>query len=107
MPWLASRGVSGLLIEWEDMLPYEGALKVIRSPRHYSVEEVGAILAAASAAKLEIVPLVQTFGHLEFVLKHERFASLREVPDDSAALAPMDVGSVVRACVRVQLLCRG
>lgn len=38
------------------------------------------ILKEASSRKLEIIPLVQTFAHLEWILKLEAFAHMREDP---------------------------
>ncbi|KAI7796568.1 hexosaminidase D [Triplophysa rosa] len=77
----ADLGANGLLIEYEDMFPYEGELKVIQSKVQppYSREDIMSIQEAASSRGLEVIPLVQTFGHLEFVLKHEIFRELREV----------------------------
>lgn len=77
----ADLGANGLLIEYEDMFPYEGELKVLQSTTQppYRREEIVSIQDAASSRGLEIIPLVQTFGHLEFVLKHEVFRDLREV----------------------------
>lgn len=92
-PRLREYGATGLLIEWEDMLPFDGALQCIRSDEHYTREEVSEILAAAASCGLEVIPLVQTFGHLEFVLKHDEFASLREDPDNYMDLCPEMDGS--------------
>uniref|UniRef100_A0A671MTD4 beta-N-acetylhexosaminidase n=1 Tax=Sinocyclocheilus anshuiensis TaxID=1608454 RepID=A0A671MTD4_9TELE len=77
----ADLGANGLLVEYEDMFPYEGELKVLQSTIQppYSREEIVSIQDAANSRGLEIIPLVQTFGHLEFVLKHEVFRDLREV----------------------------
>ncbi|XP_048025704.1 hexosaminidase D [Megalobrama amblycephala] len=77
----ADLGANGLLIEYEDMFPYEGELKILQSTTQppYSREEIASIQDAASSRGLEIIPLVQTYGHLEFVLKHKVFRDLREV----------------------------
>lgn len=77
----ADLGANGLLIEYEDMFPYEGELKVLQSTTQppYSREDIVSIQDTANRRGLEIIPLVQTFGHLEFVLKHEVFRDLREV----------------------------
>lgn len=57
-----------MLLEWEDTFPYEGELIDIGSARsqlHYSVADVNKILSLAEQNNLIVVPLVQTFGHLE------------------------------------------
>ncbi|XP_023334110.1 hexosaminidase D [Eurytemora carolleeae] len=83
-------GASGILIEWEDMFPWDGELQVLAREGHYSREEVLLLLQAAIDLELEVVPLVQTFGHLEFVLKHPEFSQLREIPLFPNSLRPVD-----------------
>ncbi|XP_026869141.2 hexosaminidase D [Electrophorus electricus] len=86
----ADLGANGILIEYEDMFPYEGELKILQSNSHppYSREEIISIQDIAYSRGLEIIPLVQTFGHLEFVLKHSIFRKLREVSHCLGTLNP-------------------
>lgn len=72
-------GATGVLLEWEDMFPYTGVLKVARNGRAYTKQEVQLILETAKALNLQVVPLIQTFGHLEWILKLKKFAHLREI----------------------------
>ncbi|NXM31023.1 HEXDC Hexosaminidase, partial [Oxyruncus cristatus] len=78
-PFLSQLGANGILIEYEDMFPFKGELEVLRSPFAYSEEDIERIQQLAEQHKLEVVPLVQTFGHVEFILKHEKYQHLREV----------------------------
>ncbi|XP_030068056.1 hexosaminidase D [Microcaecilia unicolor] len=87
-PLLAKLGASGLLIEYEDMFPYKEELEILRSPYAYSEADIEKIQHLAEINHLEVVPLVQTFGHMEFVLKHEKFKHLREVEKYPNSLNP-------------------
>ena len=44
--------------------------------------------------KLKIVVLVQTFGHLEYVLKRNRFADYREQADNPISVCSLKQGSI-------------
>ncbi|NXX98969.1 HEXDC Hexosaminidase, partial [Centropus bengalensis] len=78
-PLLSQLGANGILIEYEDMFPFKEELEVLRSPYAYSEEDIERIQQLAELHKLEVIPLVQTFGHVEFILKHEKYQHLREV----------------------------
>ncbi|KAK5967951.1 Hexosaminidase D [Trichostrongylus colubriformis] len=71
-------GADGVLIEWEDMFPYKGALERIKNGNAYSVDETLDILQHAHSLGLSVTPLVQSVGHLEWILKTKDFAHLRE-----------------------------
>lgn len=47
-----------------------------------------------SVAGLSVMPLIQTFGHLEFALKLKDFVHLREVPESPQSLCPSLNGSI-------------
>ncbi|XP_029311574.1 hexosaminidase D [Cottoperca gobio] len=89
-------GLDGLLVEYEDMFPYEGELKLLQATVQpaYSREEVLSMQEFAKCKGLEVIPLVQTFGHMEFVLKHRPLWSLREVAHCVGTLNPHREGGV-------------
>lgn len=70
-PLLRTWGATGLLLEWEDTFPYNRELSPIGSngpsslANGYTVQEAGYILQIAGDSGLAVIPLVQTFGHLE------------------------------------------
>jgi|LauGreDrversion4_2_1035121.scaffolds.fasta_scaffold58291_3 hexosaminidase len=70
--------VTGILFEFEDTFPYDGNLKPLRGPNVYSVDQLKEVMELMRKHELKFIPLIQTFGHLEFVLKRERFSHLRE-----------------------------
>jgi len=65
--------------EWEDTFPYSGDLETLSAEDCYTKDEVAEILKLAADSDLAVVPLVQTFGHMEFVLKLSQYKHLREV----------------------------
>ncbi|CAI4227093.1 unnamed protein product [Auanema sp. JU1783] len=77
---ISKLGATGIIIEWEDMFPYSGRLERMRNGNAYSMEETLMILDHAHSLGLTIVPLVQTLGHLEWILKTKEAAHLREDP---------------------------
>lgn len=77
-PLLKSLGATGLLVEYEDMFPYSGVISTLAAHNAYSEPDIQKLKKIAKDNHLEIVPLVQTFGHMEFVLKYQQYRHLRE-----------------------------
>jgi len=80
-------GATGLLIEWEDAFPWTDT--DLRAKTAYTEAEVRTILGKAAELKLEVVPLIQSFGHLEFVLKHRKNRNLREKAEFLMDICPL------------------
>ncbi|KAJ8664476.1 hypothetical protein QAD02_006138 [Eretmocerus hayati] len=99
-PLLRTWGATGLLWEWEDTFPYTKELSPIGSngpgglASGYTVQQARHILKMAGDAGLAIMPLIQTFGHMEFVLKHDEWKSLREVATFPSSMCPSNSGSL-------------
>ncbi|XP_058708074.1 hexosaminidase D isoform X2 [Poecile atricapillus] len=65
LPLLRTLGATGLLLEYEDTFPYTGSLELLQAPHAYSPVELRALLSRAREQGLDVVPLVQSFGHME------------------------------------------
>lgn len=88
-PLLASLGATGILMEYEDMFPYQGALLGnVSAYNSYTMSDIETINRLARQSKLKLIPLVQTFGHLEFILKLGEFKEYREVAEYPQAICP-------------------
>ena len=85
---LTNAGANGILLEYEDMFPFWGSLKPAAAGNAYSLRDVKAILDLAKSHNLEVIPLIQTFGHLEMFLKLPEFRNLREVDEFPQAICP-------------------
>lgn len=70
------------------MFPFSGILKNISAENAFTPDDIKSILDMAEKSKLEVIPLIQTFGHVEFALKHADFEHLREVKGSPQALCP-------------------
>ena len=87
-------GADGFLFEYEDMFPWSGEFELLRAPHAYTTENIKTMLKTAEDEGLIVIPLVQTFGHLEFLLKHKQFKHLRADEQISNVICPINKGSV-------------
>ena len=55
----------------------------------YTKDDIKEFLSLAKKNDLTVIPLVQTFGHMEFVLKHKDFSHLRETPKITNSVCPL------------------
>lgn len=67
-----------ILMELEDKFPYE-EVKGITAANALSKEQLQEIIKYAGDRYIEIIPLQQTLGHVEYILKQEDYYHLREV----------------------------
>ena len=77
-----------VISEYEDMFPFWGPLRNVSAKNAYSQHDIQNIQKWATQNELMVIPLVQTFGHLEFILKLDEFKDLREVPMYPQSICP-------------------
>ena len=76
----ASCGYDSVLWEVEDMIRWETCPECV-SRDAFTKEEFREILDEAKALGLAPIPLLQTFGHAEYILSHRPYSAWRELPE--------------------------
>ena len=85
---LAAIKINAIIVEFEDKLRYRKA-PLVGSGNAISVDEFAAISRYAKERNIEISPLIQGLGHAEFILKHDKYASLRDTVTSDWSFDPM------------------
>ncbi len=83
LPRLAEFKVNAVLAEYEDYVQLDRH-PLLAVPHALKKSEVKEWIAAAKAYNVTVVPLVQTLGHLQYVLRHPEYSRLQEKPGDPA-----------------------
>lgn len=84
----ARHKLNTLLIEFGDRFPFEGEHEVVNSPSALTRPQLRRIVDEAKDLGMEIIPLVQCMGHLEWLLQHEQYAEIREEDEARAQVCP-------------------
>lgn len=75
---LASQGVNAVLVEYEDIFPFDG-IEVAWDPSVcWTTQTLRRFLALAAESGIEVIPLQQTLGHLEYVFRWDRYRRYAE-----------------------------
>jgi hypothetical protein len=76
-----------VLLEFGDRFPFEKH-SAIRSPSSLSRTEVTQMVATCDALGIQPIPLLQSLGHLRYMLKHDEYADIREEHDKPDQMCP-------------------
>ncbi|MDO4331042.1 MAG: family 20 glycosylhydrolase [Lachnospiraceae bacterium] len=90
----ASFKLNTLVIEYEDKLPFQ-TMKFLRHPDQcFTEEQFKEIQKTAYDHFITVIPLQQSFGHLEYVLKHKTYQYLRETAQAVGEMCPLREGAL-------------
>jgi len=89
---LARYKINAIIFEFEDKLRYRRQ-PLVGAPHAVSIEEMAAMTNYARDRHIEISPLVQSLGHVTFILKHPQYQHLRENPNSAWTFCPMNEGT--------------
>ena len=74
---LSESGINTLVMEWEATYPFEKH-PLISNRYAYTKEEIKSFIQYCSSLGIDVIPLQQSFGHVEYILRHYRYKELRE-----------------------------
>lgn len=83
---LAGYGYRAVLAEYEDVFPYRSGMFSDQTAEIWSADFHREFLERAHSNGMEVIPLQQTLGHLEYALRWEKQAAFRLRPDDPTTL---------------------
>lgn len=89
---LARYKINAVIFEFEDKLRYRRQ-PLVAAPQAISIDEMAALTRYARKRHIEISPLIQGLGHATFILKHQEYAYLREIPWNRWAFCPLHEGT--------------
>ncbi len=90
---LAKYKINAIVFEFENKLRYQER-PLVGTSHAISIEEMHALSQYAADRHIEIIPLVQGLGHATFILKHEKYKSLREQEDNKWAFLSIKSGNI-------------
>jgi hexosaminidase len=85
---LSSLGYDAIFWELEDNVQWQTCPECV-SPEAFSKEEFRDILKLCKKLSLESIPVLQTLGHCEYVLKNDRYKHLAELPSKIDQYCPL------------------
>ncbi|WP_273372782.1 family 20 glycosylhydrolase [Alistipes megaguti] len=86
----ADNGMNAVVVEWEATFPFEDNL-TLRNRFAFSQDEVREFIDFCAKLNLEVIPLQNCFGHSEYILRHERYANLKEDKKDRSQVCPLKI----------------
>jgi hexosaminidase len=86
---LKGLGITTLVMEWEASYPFSSH-PLIPNRYAYRPSEIASFMRHARNLGMDVIPLQQSFGHLEYLLRHPRYQSLREDSHNHSQLCPLE-----------------
>ena len=85
---LKDGGMNTLIMEWEATYPFKNH-PLIPNQFAYTREEVVDFVNYCENLGIDVIPLQQSFGHVEYILRHYRYKDLREDQKDYSQINPL------------------
>src|SRR5581483_9773651 len=87
---LSGYGINTLIMEWEGTYPFEKH-PLIPNRFAYTKAQIVDFIKYCNSLGIDVIPLQQSFGHVEYILRNERYKDLREDQKDYSQVCPLQV----------------
>ena len=85
---IADMGMNTLVMEYEATYPYQNNA-TISNEVAYSRQEVKSFISYCSSIGVEVIPVQECFGHVQYILRHDRYNHLSEDARDLSQVCPL------------------
>ncbi|MFI5161322.1 MAG: beta-N-acetylhexosaminidase [Sphingobacteriales bacterium] len=85
---LSDEGMNTLIMEWEGTYPFEKH-PLIPNRYAYTKAEIVDFIKYCNGLGIDVIPLQQSFGHVEYILRNEKYKDLREDQKDYSQVCPL------------------
>ncbi len=86
---LSKQGINTLVMEWEATYPFQED-PIIPNRFAYSRQEIKDFIQYCQSLHIDVIPLQQSFGHVEYILRNYKYAELREDDKDFSQVCPSE-----------------
>lgn len=87
---LAIKGINTLILEYEASFPFTQNATLCNE-YVFSKDEIKEIVTFCKSIGIDVIPLQNCFGHCEYILKHDRYAELREDRKEVSQVCPLKI----------------
>lgn len=84
----AGDGMNAVVVEWEASFPFEENAALCNGFA-FSRGEVREFIDCCTKLGLDVIPVQNCFGHAEYILRHGRYATLKEDKKDCSQVCPL------------------
>lgn len=85
---IADAGLNTLMVEWEATYPYNNNT-TISNKLAYSRQEIKEFVGYCKKIGVDVIPIQQCFGHVEYILRHDRYRNLSEDANNISQICPL------------------
>lgn len=74
--YLSGLGINAMILEYADSFPYEEQA-TITGTNAYDRQELKNLIFFCEGLGIQVIPLLENLGHVQYILRHERYSELR------------------------------